>query len=417
MFFCSFTVILTGLYALGLQNGINLTTVNVVCLSFYFTQLAPGLIDCDNRQKAQWLLAAVFISTSVTSLNLWIDYQTLSEFRLSALSGWCFTWMILLFIASISTINILIRLFRWSQEQWEQVRKIRQEHRQKSKESWVEYFSSRNAHRLNMLGLAQTHQKEIRENKQKNKLEYLNIKAQFRKKRLQLKFSKVVRIKKENPIGDSPNPDVPDRIPIVKTQVKRAILALLLCAVIGIFLLLPFLTNWGDGISTWLHAVENFNKSLFNKDFENTSEALLYYMLFYIALALFIGALCYLIYRMTNGKRSKKEPNIIDLAEQYSTPVAILIVFGVFLFVLTNGDLNTEWVNQEWIVLFLIILVILVLLTAIEIVRLVITQCVEPHSLLKQLIYLVFVAVLKFSLKFYWESLSISAYKQPSVHC
>lgn len=119
-------------------------------------------------------------------------------------------------------------------------------------------------------------------------------------------------------------------------------------------------------------------------------------MLFYIAIALFIGALCYLIYRMINGKKDKKEPNITALAEQYSTPVAILIVFGAFLFVLTNGNFDTEWVNQEWGILLLIILVILVLLTAIEIVRLVIAQCLEPHSLLKQLIYLVFIAVLRF---------------------
>ena len=48
--FCSLTVILTVLYALGIQS-ISLTTVNVLCLSFYFTQLAPGLIDHTNRQK------------------------------------------------------------------------------------------------------------------------------------------------------------------------------------------------------------------------------------------------------------------------------------------------------------------------------------------------------------------------------
>jgi len=71
----SLTVILTVLYALGIQS-ISLTTVNVLCLSFYFTQLAPGLIDHTNQQKAQWLFAAVFISASVTRLNLWGDYQT-----------------------------------------------------------------------------------------------------------------------------------------------------------------------------------------------------------------------------------------------------------------------------------------------------------------------------------------------------
>ena len=139
--FCSLTVILTVLYALGIQS-ISFTAVNVLCLSFYFTQLAPGLIDHTNRQKAQWLLASVFISASVTSLNLWVDYQTLGQFRLSDLSGWCLTWMLLLLVASVSTINILIRLFRWSQEKWEQVWKIRQEHRQKSKESRIMYSRS-----------------------------------------------------------------------------------------------------------------------------------------------------------------------------------------------------------------------------------------------------------------------------------
>ena len=108
--FCSLTVILTVLYVLDIQSGINLTTVNVLCFSFYFTQLAPGLLECNNHQKAQWLLAAVFISAIVTSLNLWIDYRTVNEFHLSVLSGWCFTWIILLLTASVSTISILIRL-------------------------------------------------------------------------------------------------------------------------------------------------------------------------------------------------------------------------------------------------------------------------------------------------------------------
>lgn len=351
--FCSLTVILTALYALDIQSGINLTTVNMLCFSFYFTQLAPGLIECNNHQKAQWLFAAVFISASVTSLNLWIDYRTLSEFHLSAMSGWCFTWIILLLIASISTIYILIRLFRWSQEQWEEIRKIRQQHRKKTKESWIDYFNSRNTHRLEMQDLAQKQRKELRENKQKNRT-------------------------------------------VIKIQVKRVVLALLLCALIGVFFLLPFLNITENTVSTWFDSVKNFNKFIFDKDFKNISEALLYYILFYIAIVSLIIVLCFLIYRIVDGKKDKKEQTIIDLTEQYSAPVAILIVFGSFLFVLTNGDYHTEWVNQEWIVLFLIILVMLVLLTAIEIVRLVITQCVEPHSLLKQLIYLVFVAVLRF---------------------
>lgn len=396
MAFCSLTVILTGFYALGIQSGINLTTVNVLCLSCYFTQLAPGLIDRNNQQKAQWLLAAVFISTSVTSLNLWIDYRTLGEFRLSNLSGWCFTWMILLLIASISTINILIRLFRWSQEQWEQVRKIRQEHRQKSKESWVKYFSSRNAHRLDMLDLAQTHQKEIRENKQKSKLERLDLKAQLQKNRLLLKFFKISRVKKVEPIEDQHKPDKPTHILTFKIQLKKAIVALLLCGIICIFFLLPFFDNWGGYISTWIHAVENLYISLLNKSPQNRSEALLYYMLLYISAASSIGVLCYLIYHVARGNGTAKEQKKWAWAEQYSTPLAILIVFGAFLFVLTNGQVETGAISKEWTSLFLIILVILVLLTAIEIVRLVITQCAEPHSLLKQLIYLVFVAVLKF---------------------
>ncbi len=392
--FCSLTVILTALYALDIQSGINLTTVNVLCFSFYFTQLTPGLIECNNHQKAQWLFAAVFISASVTSLNLWIDYRTLSEFHLSAMSGWCFTWIILLLIASISTIYILIRLFRWSQEQWEEIRKIRQQHRKKTKESWIEYFTSRNTHRLEMQDLAQKQRKELRENKQKNRLEALSLKAKLHKNRLFLKLFKVVRTIRRYPEELSSYPD--STIAAIKIQVKRVVLALLLCALIGVFFLLPFLNITENTVSTWFDSVKNFNKFIFDKDFKNISEALLYYILFYIAIVSLIIVLCFLIYRIVDGKKDQKDQTIIDLTEQYSTPVAILIVFGSFLFVLTNGDYHTEWVNQEWIVLFLIILVMLVLLTAIEIVRLVITQCVKPHSLLKQLIYLVFVAVLRF---------------------
>ena len=278
----------------------------------------------------------------------------------------------------------------------EEIRKMRQQHRQKTKESWIKYFTSRNTHRLEMQDLAQRQRKEIRENKQKNRLEGLSIKSKLHKKRLFLKFFKVVQIKKRYHEEFSPHPDMHGHIATIKIQVKRVILALFLCALIGAFFLLPFLDITENNVSTWFDSVKSFNKFIFDKDFENISEALLYYMLFYIAIASLIIVLCFLIYRIVDGKKDKKEQTIIDLTEQYSTPVAIMMVFGSFLFVLTNGNFDTEWVNQEWIVLFLIILVMLVLLAAIEIVRLVIIQCVEPHSLLKQLIYLVFVAVLRF---------------------
>ena len=150
------------------------------------------------------------------------------------------------------------------------------------------------------------------------------------------------------------------------------------------------------GVSDWIDSVKTFT-NVFTKDnkIENAQQALLYYILFYIITVSIIVIIGYLIIHIINKPQKKKDKNF-NFFEEYQFPIAILAVFGSFLYVLTDGKLKLNEINEGWQILLLIILLIIVLFTAIEVVRIVIVQCAEPHSLLKKMMFLIFVTILKF---------------------
>lgn len=382
---CMLTVLLTGIYAFGIWDKLNLTTINVLCLPLFFCELAPGFVESKNRKKVLLFLGATFICTVVWGLNIWTGHQTIETLRLSGLSGWSLVWTIFLLIAVFSALSILIRLFRWSQEQWESVQKLRQERRLQSEDFWAKYNSAKHTQRLNIQQMQQMHQKQLQENKQKVQDAEQEIKQQTRKGQLEYKAKK----DKDGREHRLTNPNDSSM------QFGFIFRGFLLLIIVGGFFLFPYVNSSQSICSNWINAVQEFTIFLGN-DGENRQQALFYYILFYIAVVVIITILGYLVIHIVKYNPQQKANRSFNFLEVYQFPIAILVVFGSFLFVLTDGKLDLNGISEGWQILLLIILLVLVLFTAVEIVRIVVAQCADANSLLRKLIFFIFIAILKF---------------------
>lgn len=68
-----------------------------------------------------------------TALNIFDNIQG-EAFSLQKLSSWNWFWIGLLTLSLISLMIILVRMFRWDQKQWKEMRKWRQEYRKEQME-------------------------------------------------------------------------------------------------------------------------------------------------------------------------------------------------------------------------------------------------------------------------------------------
>lgn len=407
---CLLTITLIGIYLFGIWPRLTLAVVSILCLPLFFIELTFGFIEDNNKKKLTLFFASLLIGVVVTGLNFQSEYQTHGAIHLSTLSGWSRVWGILLTVAVISALIILIRLFRWSQEQWETVRELSQQHRLQKKNSWAQYISARNAHRLAIQQMKHEHQLQEEDEKQEALGQMQALKRQRRRTRFEFQ-SEQDNEKQEQKITIERNkttilngernfePRQSKRILDTVATVFRALIAVAFVVLsIAGFFLIPYSDQLMDGVSGWLESVEKLAEFLSASEqiFKTAQDALIYYLLFYISVVAIVGTLFYLFDLLIFQKSKRKEEDgAADLIEVYQTPASILLVAMATLFFFTNGNISLPSITEGWQFLLLIILLIILILTAIEIVRLVLVQCLEPNSLLKRLIYLIFVAALK----------------------
>lgn len=103
-----------------------------------------------------------------------------------------------------------------------------------------------------------------------------------------------------------------------------------------------------------------------------------------------------IVFQIFGSNLLASKPDEEDFSKKYGTPIAILVVAWAALMVMTQNDSSIFDVADGWSSLLVSILFILVILTSVEIVRLVLEQCAKPHSLLNELLRLIFIVILEF---------------------
>ncbi|MDE6053433.1 MAG: hypothetical protein K2G55_06685, partial [Lachnospiraceae bacterium] len=289
----------------------------------------------------------------------------------------------------IALLVILIRILRWNQEQWEEIRKWRQDYRKEQMEARRKLRISRKEYMQELLKEKAT----AKISKQKDQADKDSI------VRDQKHEQWMERHKDREKHWESTKTSVLEYTKFLSAFVASIMMALL-------FMVIPCSGTLQSVAFSWFDAVGAL-ASLINiiplDDDKGFFQAFANYTIFYIFLIVAIWLLiffCRYIYKiLTNSRKEEREENSSEsknLLEEYDTAIAVLTVFTAFMFALGTSKSPFIDLTDKWTTLFTVILFILVIFVSVEIVRLVVEQIGQKNSLLKQLVRLIFVATLEF---------------------
>lgn len=385
---CFLAVIFAVIYSWGIWPSFQLATVNILCVALIALELAQAFTEKINTWKVCGFIGSGAISGIATALNVRNSIQG-EAFTLGQLSFWGWLWIGPLAASIIALVVILIRIFRWNQDQWEEIRKWRQEYRRERMEA----------------------RRQLRHSKQECKQELLKEKstAKIDKQNDQAGKDIIVRNQKHEQRMDRLKDWKKYWGNITALFFKKAktlaiFVASSLMAVL--FLVIPYSQNLQSIAFNWLDAVDELATQIKIIPLDNKDEffpAFANYLIFYIFLIVAIWMivfLCRYVYKiLTRSRKEEKEQNRAErknFLEEYDTAIAVLTVFTALLFAFGTSGSSFFDLTNKWTTLITVILLILIVFVSIEIVRLVVEQIGQENSLLKRLVRLIFVAILEF---------------------
>lgn len=437
---------LASAYILNFWTWLELALVNVLCVPLIMLAFVYGLTEEVNTHKAFAFTASVVIAGMETFLNFSADKITLEAFRLGLLSPWSFGWAGMLLISIGAFWAILIRLLLWSQDKWMEVKEMRQAQRMEQRKHHTENRQQRQREaqkvRQERLELERQHSKEVLQRKQDAEKEAREQEYARQKEAYKYKFEKqderfkrwrefVERQRTARANGTQPEDSSTWKI---TKNVFRWFLYIAIIAILAfLFWKVPYYSS-SDAVaedSPWIDHVVVFVDSLQrqkSKDAEemkatsgfenqendetgdvengieqlsqpNPVQALIYYLVIFSVAVGVIIMLLIIIWSLV-GRIFKCKKSMIDFsfAADYDLPISILLVFLAILLVLGGNGLNlgVYQVSRWWEVLCLIVIVVIIVFITIEVLLIVIKQCSEKASLLKELILLAFIVLLEF---------------------
>lgn len=390
IFPCLLAVIFTAIYSWGMWPRFQLATVNILCIALIALELAQAFTERINTWKVCGFIGSGAIGGIATALNVLNDIQG-ESFILVQLSFWGWLWICLLATSVIALVVIFIRVFRWNQDQWEEIRKWRQEYRKEQMEA-----------RLQLRHAKQEYKQELSKEKATAKickqkdLAGKDIIVRNQKHDQRMEYLKDWKKRWENIIVS-----VSEYIKLLKALVAATIMALL-------FLVIPCSERLQFIALIWCDAVEKLAFRINIIPMENDDDGKLFralanYIIFYIFLIVAICLLMFLcryVYKIIINSRKVVKEQIRseskNFLEEYDTAIAVLTVFTALLFAIGTSGSSFFDLTSKWTTLITVILFILLVFVSIEIVRLVVEQVGQKNSLLKRLVRLIFVAILEF---------------------
>ena len=376
------------IYSLGIWPLFQLTTINVLCIALSALELAQAFTERVNTWKVCGFIGAGAISGIATAFNVLNDVQS-EAFTLGQLSFWGWLWIGLLVISVIALVVILIRMLRWNQEQWEEIRKWRQDYRKEQMEARRKLRSSKQKYKQELSkGKA-----ESKINKQKDQADKdVIVRNQKHEQRME-------RLKDWKKYWGNITALVLKKAKVLVTFVASSLLAVL-------FLAIPYSTKLQSIVFNWLDAVGELAAQikiipLGNQDdfFPVFANYIIFYIFLIVAIWMIVF-LCRYVYRiLARSDKGEKEQNSVErksFLEEYDTAIAVLAVFTALLFAFGTSGSSFFDLTNKWTTLITAIFFILIVFVSIEIVRLVVEQIGQKNSLLKRLVRLIFVAILEF---------------------
>lgn len=428
---CLCAFLLMGIYALELLPQLNLTAVNLICLLLACLALLPGIVSAVNARKAAHFGSSLAIALAALAVNLRGQLPA----SLSALSAWEALWAGLAAVCGICLAAVLLRLMRWSQENWEQERKDAQDRRRNRRESRRSWWRARSQYRNSRVIARRAYKRQAEEARRINRLKWKNLcqSKKWLKKMLEVwewqqVWSDLPPEPAEPPEPRPQNehypkkdksirfPRIPRRVPGWGWAIILAASVIVVCAIGALLIWIPNIQGLDGTVEDWLQTLRNMivpliltgvkqepdGKSITPDDI-GTVQVLLFYLMIVIFSAVILTVAVYLVAMLfkriwTGPTDQDKNADGSDfyLLKTYASPFALLLVSFIALYALSSGRVGVKWFTSSWATLFFTILFIMMLLSAFELVRLVLEQCGRANSALKRVVFLFFIAALDF---------------------
>ena len=381
-------VIFAVIYSWGIWPSFQLTTVNVLCIAFIALVLAQAFTEKINTWKVCGFISSGAISGIAAALNVLDDVRS-KAFTLGQLSFWGWLWIGLLTISVIALAVVLIRMLRWDQDQWEEIRKWRQEYRKERMEARRKLKLSKNAYMQELSG----EKAEAKIDKQKDQANKDTI---VRNQKHEQRMERLEDWKKQ---WENITTSVLKQTKLLSAYIVT-IMMVLLFLVIPCSEKLQFIaSSWFDAVSMLASRINIFPLDNGGDFFQAFANYIIFYLFLIVVIWLLIFLCRYIFKVLTNSRKTEKEQNDSEsknFLEDYDTAIAVLAVFTALMYALGTSKTPFIDITDKWAALFTAILFILVVFVSIEIVRLVVEQIGQRNSLLKQLVRLIFVAILEF---------------------
>ena len=452
---CVTSVLLIGLYDFGLFPERALVAINVLCLALAFAELLQGITEDINKRKEACFGAGLFICIATFSFNAPSDFSLFEFTTWNILSRWSLAFAALLVPFTVCFVVVGVRLLRWTQEQWTEMKRLRQEDRIQRKRNARINTEDRYRYRKQVQGQQRFFRKRSEESRWESRISHNKFKrsndlamqalrkqSRLETQRLKQDIKREKLQKRKESFTSQKNTPSKDN-PALIMRYWNILLALeIIIAIFGFFLIPVFLGNaastsqestktdktrasWAETV-VWI--VEKFvpldmddsspqnaiEASLASSNLPNIvqvggsetapeqsqfssrfQKAILYYFFFYsFAAFLLFGMLNFVLRLLFSKNGNPSAGGFSGLILKYHPSIAVLLVSVSGLFVLTGGSFRIDKFSSGTNTLFVAIFFLLVTLVSVEIVSLVLEQCAQPNSLLKKLVRLIFVSIL-----------------------
>lgn len=390
--FVAVGVVIVQLWLSSRSMSIDLSIVNVLCVACIALDLAQAVSESNNAWKTRGFTASVAIAIIASFPNVISDTEE-SGFSLASLSRGSWLWGALLALSSVSLAVVLIRLFRWDQDGWEQHRQSRQE-----------IMSERRRMRLELI-------KQKANAKVQKQKDIIDKQTAIREARYAQRMQHINGRSADTEHALHNNTWFKDHLQII-SFIAVLIIVILFFSIPVSSVLNGVADRWFKGVSALSEKISILGSELSNENvlqhdsplqIRYFANYLVFFILLIVAFTLLFLLCKYLydtilsLFDPNNANKDKSKTKNFVLAN--TTPIAVLIVSFSVLLVIGSGTIgdmlkDLNGVLQGWSVLLFCVLWILTSLTSVELIRIVLVQIIEENSLLKRLIILLFASVL-----------------------
>lgn len=358
---------------------------NVLFLLIFLATTLGMLLAKGNAKRLLYavsMLATLVVAYVYNRINGYVP-SPIADLK-GFLGSICILWVILGLLTSIYAIILCIRTLLWGQEEWE---RLHLEHQENLKT----YMQQRRTWRADLKKISMENRSERKEfwlseekKKRQVKAENQEQKRAASKKRLE----EAIKQGREFPTW-------------VKAVFHYLFHGVFFVGIVALFLIAPILTV-GDKniIKGWFTSLESFMGDFSNGDVTFSSAIAGYTLLFiatlsilYFAAQVIIKLSLTLWEKITNSHESSG--SLVEFFNEYSTPISVLIVAISILTAFNDNGFAVENLPKFFGNLVVVVLAVMLFMVAVDAIRLVLTQCTTPDSLLRTSTHLFFTLLIE----------------------